>query len=104
MHVGSDAFVTLTTTLTANTEKVSALCVGCTTQWSPSGEHFAVVAGFIPSKVMLFDANCKPLYDFGSGPYNVVRWNPFGRFLVVAGFGNLPGKLRSVRTSNFAGV
>ena len=49
------------------------------------------MAGFIPSKVMLYDANCKPVYDFGSGPYNIIRWNPFGRFLVVCGFGNLPG-------------
>ena len=49
------------------------------------------MAGFIPSKVMLYDANCKPVYDFGSGPYNIIRWNPLGRFLVVCGFGNLPG-------------
>lgn len=27
----------------------------------------------------------------GSGPYSLVRWNPFGRFLALAGFGNLPG-------------
>lgn len=51
-----------------------------------------MVAGFLPSRVMLYDANCKPLYDFGSGPYNMVRWNPFGRFLALAGFGNLPGR------------
>jgi translation initiation factor 2A len=42
-------------------------------------------------QVMLFDARCKPVYDLGSGPYNSVFWNPFGRFLAVAGFGNLPG-------------
>lgn len=29
----------------------------------------------------------------GSGPYSTVRWNPFGRFLVLAGIGNLPGDL-----------
>ncbi|GAX75533.1 hypothetical protein CEUSTIGMA_g2976.t1 [Chlamydomonas eustigma] len=62
-------------------------------QWSATGDYFAVVAGFIPSKVMLYDANCKPVYDFGSGPYNTIRWNPFGRFLAVAGFGNLPGDI-----------
>ena len=27
----------------------------------------------------------------GSGPYSLARWNPFGRFLALAGFGNLPG-------------
>jgi hypothetical protein len=47
--------------------------------------------GFMPAKVTLFNAACKPVYDLGSGPYNVVRWNPFGRFFAIAGFGNLPG-------------
>lgn len=56
------------------------------------GDHFAVVAGFMPSKTLLFDSKCKPLYDLGSGAFNFVRFNPFGRFLCVAGFGNLPGK------------
>ena len=29
----------------------------------------------------------------GSGPYSTARWNPQGRFLVLAGIGNLPGDL-----------
>ncbi|KAG1655542.1 hypothetical protein FOA52_013815 [Chlamydomonas sp. UWO 241] len=62
-------------------------------QWSPTGSHFAVVAGFIPSKTLLFDSDCKPIYDFGSGPHNTVRFSPFGRFMFVAGFGNLPGDI-----------
>ena len=36
---------------------------------------------------------CKPIFDLGSGPHNTVRWSPQGRFLAVAGFGNLPGDL-----------
>ena len=56
------------------------------------GDHFVVVAGFMPAKTLLFDAKCKPLFDLGSGAYNFVRFNPFGRFLCVAGFGNLPGR------------
>lgn len=62
-------------------------------QWSPAGDYFIAVAGFMPAKVTLFDANCKPVYDLGSGPYNIVRWNPFGRFFCIAGFGNLPGDI-----------
>ncbi len=46
----------------------------------------------MPAKVTLFSAACKPVYDLGSGPYNLVRWNPFGRFFAIAGFGNLPGE------------
>jgi hypothetical protein len=42
-------------------------------------------------QVILHDFKCKPVFDLGSGPYNVARWNPFGRFLAIAGFGNLPG-------------
>eukprot|EP00879_Flechtneria_rotunda_P022706 GHRR01023981.1.p1 GENE.GHRR01023981.1~~GHRR01023981.1.p1 ORF type:complete len:618 (+),score=248.82 GHRR01023981.1:243-2096(+) len=60
-------------------------------QWSPAGDYFVVVAGFMPAKVILHDDKCKAVYDLGSGPYNTARWNPFGRFLAIAGFGNLPG-------------
>jgi hypothetical protein len=45
-----------------------------------------------PNQVTLFDDKCKPVYDLGGGPYNTVIWNPFGRFLAIAGFGNLPGE------------
>ncbi|GJP60610.1 hypothetical protein CLOP_g17839 [Closterium sp. NIES-67] len=60
-------------------------------QWSPNGKDFVVVHGFMPAKATLFDSRCKPLFDFGSGPRNLIRWNPHGRFLCLAGFGNLPG-------------
>lgn len=62
-------------------------------QWSPSGTEFLVVYGFMPACATLFDARGKSLFNFGSGPYNTVRWNPHGRFLCVAGFGNLPGDI-----------
>jgi translation initiation factor 2A len=32
-----------------------------------------VIAGFMPAKVTLFNESCKPIYDLGSGPYNIVR-------------------------------
>ncbi|GAB4814302.1 hypothetical protein N2152v2_001348 [Parachlorella kessleri] len=60
-------------------------------QWSPKGDYFLTVAGFMPAKVTLFTDKCVPKYDLGSGPYSLARWNPFGRFLALAGFGNLPG-------------
>eukprot|EP00898_Chlorokybus_atmophyticus_P004044 jgi/Chlat1/4640/Chrsp3S05596 len=62
-------------------------------QWSPSGKEFIAVYGFMPAKATLFDEHCKPVFEFGSGPRNVVRWNPHGRFVVLAGFGNLPGDM-----------
>ncbi|KAG6556078.1 hypothetical protein Mapa_002019 [Marchantia paleacea] len=62
-------------------------------QWSPSGEEFIVVYGFMPARTTLFSKECKSLFDFGSGPYNTVRWNPHGHFICFAGFGNLPGDM-----------
>ncbi|GLJ29650.1 hypothetical protein SUGI_0584700 [Cryptomeria japonica] len=62
-------------------------------QWSPSGSEFAVVYGFMPASATLFDKKCNPLLDFGTGPYNTLRWNPHGRLLCIAGFGNLPGDM-----------
>nr|AKM76403.1 eukaryotic translation initiation factor eIF2A family protein [Geranium incanum] len=60
-------------------------------QWSYAGSEFAVVYGFMPAKVTVFDKKCNPLLQLGEGSYNTIRWNPKGRFLCIAGFGNLPG-------------
>lgn len=62
-------------------------------QWSPTGDYFVAVCGFMPAKSTLFNAMCVPKFDLGSGPYSMIRWNPFGRFFVLAGFGNLPGDM-----------
>jgi translation initiation factor 2A len=60
-------------------------------QWSPQGDFFVVVAGFMPAKAILVDTRNRPVYDVVAGPYNTARWSPSGRFLAVCGFGNLPG-------------
>lgn len=62
-------------------------------QWSSSGSEFAVVYGFMPAKATIFNKKCNPLHELGEGPYNTIRWNPKGRFIVIAGFGNLPGDM-----------
>ncbi|XP_065847646.1 eukaryotic translation initiation factor 2A-like [Euphorbia lathyris] len=62
-------------------------------QWSYSGSEFAVVYGFMPACATLFDKKCNPLLELGTGPYNTIRWNPKGKFLCLAGFGNLPGDM-----------
>ncbi|XP_042030406.1 eukaryotic translation initiation factor 2A-like [Salvia splendens] len=62
-------------------------------QWSSSGKEFAAVYGFMPAMATIFDAKCKPLLELGTGPYNTVRWNPKGKFICLAGFGNLPGDM-----------
>jgi len=62
-------------------------------KWAPNGKHFVAIHGFMPAKATLFDHRCKPIYDFGSGPRNTVQWSPFSRFLILGGFGNLPGDI-----------
>eukprot|EP00850_Spirogloea_muscicola_P006734 SM000032S12118 [mRNA] locus=s32:629671:633479:+ [translate_table: standard] len=52
-----------------------------------------VHAPVMPAKAALFDTRCRILFEFGSGPRNTVCWNPQGRFICLAGFGNLPGDL-----------
>mmetsp|Transcript_31531 Transcript_31531/g.57290 ORF Transcript_31531/g.57290 Transcript_31531/m.57290 type:complete len:604 (-) Transcript_31531:203-2014(-) len=59
--------------------------------WAPSGDFFVVIAGYMPAKVTLYNEACVAKFDLGSGPYNMVRWNPYGRVFCLAGFGNLPG-------------
>lgn len=63
-------------------------------RWSYSGKEFAVAYGFAPGiMATLFDKKCNPLLELGTGPYNTIRWNPKGKFLCLAGFGNLPGDM-----------
>ncbi|GAV72950.1 eIF2A domain-containing protein, partial [Cephalotus follicularis] len=62
-------------------------------QWSYSGNEFVVVYGFMPASATVFDKKCKPVLELGTGPYNTIRWNPKGKFLCLAGFGNLPGDM-----------
>lgn len=62
-------------------------------QWSRAGSEFAAVYGYMPARATVFDKKCNPILELGSGPYNTIRWNPVGKFLCLAGFGNLPGDM-----------
>lgn len=63
--------------------------------WSPNAEKppcFAVIAGRIPPMASLHNAqDGKPTFLFGNRHQNTVSWAPHGRFLNLAGFGNLAG-------------
>ncbi|KAK7024064.1 eukaryotic translation initiation factor 2A [Favolaschia claudopus] len=61
--------------------------------WSPTSKEFGVVYGFMPAKTMLFDQRVRTIYDFGSSPHNFISFNPQGRLIALAGFGNLAGKM-----------
>lgn len=47
----------------------------------------------MPAKTVLFDQHVRTLHDFGASPHNFISFNPQGRLIALAGFGNLAGKL-----------
>jgi translation initiation factor 2A len=62
-------------------------------RWSPKGDCFVAIAGFMPAKATLFTDRCVAKFDLGAGPWSLARWSPSGRFLAICGFGNLPGDM-----------
>lgn len=61
--------------------------------WSPKGDVFAVVFGFMPAKAALFNMKGDQIYDFGKGHRNEAIFNPQSNILMIGGFGNLRGKV-----------
>lgn len=61
--------------------------------WSLNSKEFIVVYGFMPAKATLFDRKCNPIFDFGTGPRNLVRFSPHGSIIALAGFGTLRGEI-----------
>jgi len=61
--------------------------------WSPNSKEFGVIYGFMPAKAMIFDQRARSLHDFGTAFCNFISFNPQGRLLAMAGFGNLAGKV-----------
>ena len=46
----------------------------------------------MPAKTTIFDTQAKPKHNFSLGPRNTILFSPNGRFVLVAGFGNLAGQ------------
>ncbi len=61
--------------------------------WNPNSKEFMVVYGTMPAKATIFDHRANPLFEFPPAPRNFVRYNPQGRVLCLAGFGNLAGEM-----------
>lgn len=47
----------------------------------------------MPCHTTLHDALGEPVYQYGAAHRNTISWSPHGRFLCVAGFGNLAGEM-----------
>lgn len=61
--------------------------------WSPKGDVFAVVYGFMPARTSLFNNKGDAVFDFGTGPKNLAMFNQQSSILMIGGFGNLRGKI-----------
>ncbi|CAM9492695.1 unnamed protein product, partial [Ectocarpus sp. 6 AP-2014] len=66
-------------------------------QWGPGGSNkgnkFVVIAGSMPSTSTLYNIKGEPTFEFGSAHRNTISWSPHGRFLLLAGLGNLAGEM-----------
>ena len=52
-----------------------------------------MVYGFMPAKTTIFDMRANVVHALPSGPRNTILFSPHARFVLVAGFGNLQGKI-----------
>eukprot|EP00603_Paraphysomonas_imperforata_P006993 CAMPEP_0114415412 /NCGR_PEP_ID=MMETSP0103-20121206/1897_1 /TAXON_ID=37642 ORGANISM="Paraphysomonas imperforata, Strain PA2" /NCGR_SAMPLE_ID=MMETSP0103 /ASSEMBLY_ACC=CAM_ASM_000201 /LENGTH=636 /DNA_ID=CAMNT_0001583597 /DNA_START=45 /DNA_END=1956 /DNA_ORIENTATION=+ len=62
-------------------------------EWSPTGEVFIMAAGNMPCQVTMFNNEGDAVYEFGAMHRNTISFAPHGRFLCLAGFGNLAGDM-----------
>ncbi|KEY67964.1 hypothetical protein S7711_02169 [Stachybotrys chartarum IBT 7711] len=61
--------------------------------WSPNSKEFGVVYGYMPAKATIFNSRAVATHTFPLGPRNTITFSPTGRFVLVAGFGNLAGQI-----------
>ncbi|KXL49910.1 hypothetical protein M433DRAFT_57292 [Acidomyces richmondensis BFW] len=61
--------------------------------WSPNSKEFGVVYGYMPAKTTIFNVRAIAQHSFSLGPRNTILFSPHGRFVIVAGFGNLAGQM-----------
>lgn len=59
--------------------------------WSPTGMEFIIIYGYMPARATMFNEKGEPVFEFGSGPRNTISFSPHGRYVALAGFGNLAG-------------
>ncbi|TVY54364.1 Eukaryotic translation initiation factor 2A [Lachnellula cervina] len=61
--------------------------------WSPNSKEFGVVYGYMPAKTTIFNQRAIATHTFDLRPRNTILFSPTGRFVLVAGFGNLAGQM-----------
>ncbi|KAL8836755.1 MAG: hypothetical protein Q9170_002784 [Blastenia crenularia] len=98
---GFDSRIELGISLGVRLYFLHRILIGCTDKdgpihdvtWSPSSKEFGVVYGYMPAKTTLFDTRARATHSFALAPRNTIIFSPHGRFVLVAGFGNLAGQM-----------
>lgn len=62
-------------------------------EWSPKGNEFCVIYGYMPSKATFFNLKCDSVFEVAEAPRNSIYYNDFGSIVLLAGFGNLRGNV-----------
>ncbi|CAK9009894.1 Eukaryotic translation initiation factor 2A (eIF-2A) [Durusdinium trenchii] len=61
-------------------------------QWNPTQDEFVMLHGQHPCSAALYEGRkASKRMDFGTGHRNTIRWNNFGRFFTLGGYGQLKG-------------
>lgn len=59
--------------------------------WSPTSRQFGVVHGYMPATVTFFDIRGNVVHSLADQAKNTLSFSPTGRYILIAGFGNLQG-------------
>ncbi|KAJ9100082.1 hypothetical protein QFC19_005762 [Naganishia cerealis] len=61
--------------------------------WNPNSREFVVTYGYVPARTTLFDSKANEIHSFGTEARNFLKYQPQGKLLLSAGFGNLNGNV-----------
>ncbi|AET40525.1 translation initiation factor 2A Ecym_6134 [Eremothecium cymbalariae DBVPG len=59
--------------------------------WSPTSRQFGVIYGFMPATITFFDIRGNAVHSLTEQRKNTMIYSPSGRYILIAGFGNLQG-------------
>ncbi|SCU83392.1 LADA_0C11144g1_1 [Lachancea dasiensis] len=61
--------------------------------WSPTSRQFGVIYGYMPATITFFDLKGNVVHSLPEQPKNTMLFSPTGRYILIAGFGNLQGSV-----------
>lgn len=61
--------------------------------WSPTSRQFGVIYGYMPATITFFDLRGNVVHTLESQAKNTMLFSPSGRYILIAGFGNLQGSV-----------